>query len=475
MYKGLTFDQLYQIQELYDAEEICTLSPMQEGMLFNSLLDSESSAYFEQISYQVDGKLDIPLIKKSLEQLTDRHEILRTAFVHEGLDRPLQVLLKSRPIELVFEDKRDETNQNDFIEAFKLQDRSNTFDLSRDVLMRVHIFQLTDDSYAFIWSHHHILMDGWCMSIIIHDFMELYKSFLYGRSASLGSVVPYRKYISWLSEQDGDKGKQYWKDYLSGYDHQLEIPGKLSEKTDDFVQIEKVYELDAAKSSGLNALANNCQTTLSSVIHALWGILLSKYNNQLDITFGSVVSGRPSELSGVENILGLFINTIPVRLNLSDQTFESLVQGVQSNILDSEPYHHVPLHEIQSQSLLKNDLIDHILVFENYPLTQELEDTVFHQSEETGFSISSAEVYEQTSYDLTVTIEPGENIRFVVAVNTAMYHQEFIDRLMSHLFNLIDQVLAEPAEKVSKLTIITEQEKHEILEKFNDTDKDYPK
>ncbi|MEP0513941.1 amino acid adenylation domain-containing protein [Dokdonia sp.] len=474
LYKDLSFSQLDDLKRLYDIEEIYPLSPMQEGMLFNSLLNNESAAYFEQISYSVKGSLNIEAVKKSLELLTERHPILRTAFVHEDLERPLQVLLKSRSIDFSFDDIRNEEATSSLIHTFKESDRENTFELDTDILMRVRIFQIENTEYEFIWSHHHILMDGWCMAIIVSEFMEIYKSLQFNREPLLKDVVPYKNYISWLIEQDHEKGQSYWSDYLAGYANRLYIPGKVK-VTKDFIQKEKEYSLDKVITSALQRIANTHQTTLSTLIQTLWGILLSKYNGGQEVVFGSVVSGRPSALHGVEDILGLFINTVPIRINISDKDFGSLIQDLQAVSLESQPFHHIPLHDIQSLSPLKNELIDHVLVFENYPVSKELEDSTSGKSEDSGFNISSVEIYEQTNYDLTVTIMPGEEINFVVAVNTLAFSEDSVDRLMSHLFNLAYQVIKDPISDVCKLEIVTSEEKQQILKVFNDSSRDYPK
>lgn len=464
MYKELTEVQLSDILEQYDVQDIYPLSPMQEGMLFLSLLNPSSGAYLEQISYRIKGALDKEVIQKCMQSLTERHDILRTAFVHEGMERPLQVVLTHREIIPGFFDIREASDPDEMIESFKMTDRNKLFDLALDTLMRVNIFQVSDVEYEFIWSHHHILMDGWCMSIIVEEFLMLYRYYSGKGSYQESTASPYKNYITWLSQQPVATGKLFWEKYLSDYQEELTVPGCRSGEPDAFIQQEITYQLDERRTAALNRLAGKNNVTLSTVVHVLWGILLSKCNNVKDVVFGSVVSGRPADLPGVESILGLFINTVPVRIDTAGKIFTDLLRSTRDHFLESEQYHHIALNEIQALSLLKTALIDHILVFENYPLLEELSRKGTDEPDGNDFTIYRAEAYEQTNYDLTITVSPGEKIQFDWAFNQHVYHEKDINRLSGWLFGLIDQVIDNPEVAVMDLELTTEEERRQLLQ-----------
>ena len=321
-YKGLSREKLDQLCQNYPVEDIYPLSPMQEGILFYVLYNKNTTAYFYQLSYRIHGELDVPVVRKCIDHLVDRYQVLRTMFIYDGSERPMQVVLKERHVDVSYQDLREITVEEDkgkIINDFKENDRRCSFDLSQDVLMRLSILYTDEDEYEFIWSFHHILMDGWCIGILISDFLETYNGFLENRAPELPTPTPYRIYIEWLEEQNKESSKSYWKKYLEGYTRPTGIPQKKrsagNEKTYHGGSVSTVITRE--KTDQLKRLAGINQVTLNTIVQTAWGILLGKYSNRMDVVFGSTVSGRPPELDGVEAMVGLFINTIPSSISQS--------------------------------------------------------------------------------------------------------------------------------------------------------------
>jgi amino acid adenylation domain-containing protein len=205
-----------------------------------------------------------------------------------------------------------------------------------------------------------------------------------------------------------------------------------------------------------------------------WAILLQKYNNTVDVVFGSVVSGRSSAIHGIENILGLFINTIPVRINTNHkQTFRELIKEVQEQALRSKTREYLPLSDIQSRSLLKENLIDHIIVFENYPIDEEVKN--MSRWYKTGFRVKNFEAREQTNYDLNVIVLPGKNLAVSISYNSIVYNRETIKTAAAHFIQITKEITNNKDIEVSNIEILTRKEKHQLLVEFNDTKADYPK
>jgi non-ribosomal peptide synthase protein (TIGR01720 family) len=396
-------------------EDIYPLTPIQEGMLFHSLYDSSSSAYYQQMSYRLRGDLDITLVKKSLNELFKRYDILRTIFVHENVDRPLQVVLEEREVEFYYEDLSKTMAGRDkekFIREFKEKDKRRSFDLSEDVLMRAAFLRLGISEYELTWSYHHILMDRWCFGIFISDFFEVYNRYLENKPYKLPGTQPFRRYIEWLERQDKKESVSFWQKYLVGYNRAVGIPRTISrEKSGNkYDKRHVIRELAKGKTGALVELAARHSTTLTAVFQAVWGILLAKYNGQrnADVVYGLVVSGRPPGLAGVESMMGLFINTIPVRIRYEEKTtFKDLLLRIREQAVESMPYHYSPLAEIQAGSPLKQDLIDHVLVFENLPLPQQIDGLMAkNKGNNRGviLEVSNVETVEQGNYDLEVII-----------------------------------------------------------------------
>ncbi|NOQ27705.1 MAG: amino acid adenylation domain-containing protein, partial [Bacteroidales bacterium] len=374
-HKGLSIKELDKLVKQYEIEDIYKLTPMQEGMLFHAIHETESLAYFEQMNYRLQSELSVDLMRKSLNELFSRHDILRTVFIYKEMQIPLQLVLKDRECEFDYKDIRELSTEEkqEYILNYKKTDRERGFRLDQDILMRVSLIQTDNNEYELIWSNHHILMDGWCISIINNDFFEIYNSLLNNRTLKLNSVTPYKEYVKWLDKIDKDSSLKYWKNYLSGYEEQASLP-KLPEKGNEFVQQEENLQLSKEVSAKFQKIATDNNVTANIILQTVWAILLAKYSNKEDIVFGSVVSGRPSEIYGVESIVGLFINNVPVRIQFSqDLEFNTLIKQVQNSNLDSETHHYISLAEIQAQSILKQNLIDHIIVFENFPIAEKIE------------------------------------------------------------------------------------------------------
>jgi iturin family lipopeptide synthetase B len=479
-YKGLTITQLDALQQRYEVEDIYPLSPMQEGMLFHSLLDEEADNYFEQVSYHWKGKLDVSAVEQGMNELLARYDILRTAFIHEGYERPLQVVLKARTIECWYKDIREwcvGQSGEDVVATYRLEDRARKFDLSRDIPMRLTILQTHEDEYEFIWSHHHILMDGWCMGIIVKELTALYAHHVEGRALSLPAVTPYARYIGWLENRDKAAAEAYWRSYLDSYDHLSTLPKKEipAKHTKAYLSKYESIHLDKNITGLLHKVSREHGVTLNTIIQAAWGILLFTYNNTTDVLFGSVVSGRPAEITGIETMVGLFINAVPVRIKVNaGDTIDKLLKQVQDLAIESEQYHYTSLSDIQSLSELKRGLLDHIMVFENYPISDEIEKAGEKNSDANSFAITDVQVFEQTNYDLTLIVTPGEEIRIRIDYNGNIYDDGRIAMVAAQLGNIIGEIASGSKGLVADINILTPAEKHRLLEVFNDTAAAWP-
>lgn len=456
-------------------QNVYPLTPMQEGMLFHSLLDPASAAYFEQAAFTIKGELDIAVFENSFNETIQRYDILRTVFRHDKVEKPLQVVLSERVAKLFYEDisGMDEDAQQSHLDLFREQDKKKGFDLAKNILTRISVFRRSCSEYAVIWSHHHILMDGWCLGIIIKDFLTIYTARVKKETPVLHKVVPYSNYIAWLEKQEKEKAASYWKDFLSEYDQQATIPQSAKARKSNYTQSSSHFKLSKHDSELLQQIASRNKVTINVVIQAIWGILLQRYNNTRDVVFGSVVSGRPPGIPGIESMVGLFINTIPVRVSSdSSTTFTELLQNVQQRAVESAAFDYFPLAEIQSKSGLKGDLLNNIIVFENYPVNKEIE-----KSEITGslFEIENVEMFEQANYDLVMVVFPGEELGMNLDYNSAVYDPSTIEAVKEHFRNIVSEVAADPSIKVSAIQMLAADELHALVTEYNSTETSYPK
>ncbi|PZD92997.1 hypothetical protein DNH61_25415 [Paenibacillus sambharensis] len=447
--------------------DLYPLTPMQEGMLFHALKDADSSAYVEQMSLQLEGELDEAALRSSLAVLFDCHPVLRTMFVYEGLNRPYQVVLdRMEPvIRLADWSGRAAGEQDELLSRFKQEDLARGFDLTRDPLVRLTVMKLGGEQWRLVWTHHHILMDGWCLGLLFEDLFTCYEAVLEGRTPEPAARAPYRAYIGWLQEREREEAAAYWRAYLAGYEEPATLPKSAAGRREGYEQGGVSFTLDRGLTSELNRLASLHEVTLNTVVQAVWAVVLQRYNDTDEVVFGSVVSGRPPEVAGIEEMIGLFINTIPVRFRFTGQSFGKLLQDAKQSALEAMQHDYLSLADIQAVSPLKQHLFDHILVFENTPAHQDGDSR--NDRSRLGFTVADTEVYEQTSYDFDITVGPGEELFFKFSYNTRVYDEAIIRQLAGHFRQIAEQAAARPEHPAEDLELLTEADKHLLTAGFN--------
>ncbi len=446
---------------------------MQEGILFHNLLDAEEDTYFRQSAYRIEGSLDVEAARKSFNGLSARHDVLRTVFNYSKGMKPLQIVLKQRDVDFYYEDLRtlSPAGKEQYIEEFKKSDAKKSFDITKDVLIRISIFRREENSYELIWSDHHISMDGWCRKILYTEFAQLYIGHLKGIPAAFQPVTPFSAYIKWIESRNKSASLAYWSGYLKGYDVPVEIPRlRIAEGTTYKSEVVS-RPLTEEKTSALKALAKTFGTTLNVLFQVIWGSIIAKYHNRNDVVFGAVVSGRPPEIPGIESMVGLFINTIPVRVQFAhDQAFDDVLLQCHQHFTEAESHHYCQLADIQSASELKHKLFDHILIFENVPVSESDEAAT---DAGLGFQLSHHDAREHTNYDLDVTIGIGQQLTLQITYNEHVHDRCFVENLFEHFGNVADQVLANPRLGMSRLKLISPAEEAQVCFGFNKAEKRY--
>lgn len=458
-----TLKAIYEDQYKLEIQDIYELSPMQEGMLFHALLDTESTAYFEQASFVAKGSVDIDKLKKSFQMLIQKYDILRSVIAYKGLEKPKQVVLKERQADIYYEDisNMPYEEQLKHIQTYEKQERMKGFDLEKDCLMRLSIFRLGQDVVSITWSSHHILLDGWSSSIVLQDFFELYK-----QGENFSKPVQFSEYIKWLAQQNQNEADMYWQKYLEGYTTEAKIPFcHENDIANGYIQGEQEFDIGKEVTEKLQKFSQDTQVTLNVIMQTIWGLLLQKYNNCEDVVFGSVVSGRNAQIEGIDQMVGLFINTIPVRVKLdSKKEIKELLKQAQKQLLESNQYAFYPLAEIQKQSAVKGNLFYSKIAFQNFDIEGMDYSTL---TEKCGFTIEGLKGYEETNYDLNIKFIPDRSLKMRFSYNQNVYDELQIKKIYKHFENLLKQLMNEDRIRIDQLDVITEEETKTILEQFN--------
>lgn len=351
-----------------NVQDIYPLTPLQEGMLYQSLVYAGSSVYHQQMRVELEGALDPHLLEQAWQRIVQRHDVFRTVFVQGNTPRPMQVVLRERPfaLQLVNLDALDADAAEAEIDRQMADDRATPFNLARDLPLRVKLFRRGESTWTLLLSFHHIVMDGWCFPILLKELHQIYAALENGHDPRLHPPVPFGRFVQWLEKQPHAKSLAWWREELAGLEHISPFP-TTHPRPDASSQYELrrfTMALSEQDTGALRTLARDAGVTLNHLLRALWGVLLERHGNGEDVIFGATVAGRPPELQGVEKTIGMFINTLPVRLRLkSDSTFLDLLQQVRVHSLALDRHQYVSLADIQAQSPLRHGLFDHILRF----------------------------------------------------------------------------------------------------------------
>ncbi|MBC9934892.1 non-ribosomal peptide synthetase [Chitinophaga qingshengii] len=459
----LTPEERQALAEKYAPQDVYPLSPLQEGLFFHSRTGLESDAYFRQFSYRFHGVFDVEALRRSFDLLIARHDILRAIFDDETAGRPVQVILKERHIDFTFIDLSGEKEQDTSIQALRASDKKKGFDLGKDLLMRVTVLKLQDALYELIWNYHHIIMDGWSSALLGNECLEIYSSIRQGREVNLPPAISYKTYISWAARQSQTAALGYWKHYLAGYDELASLPGKKKNSQGIYKKEQHVLTIAADKTAALAYTAANEQLTVNTLLQVVWAILLGRYTMKRDVVFGAVVSGRPPEIPDIESIVGLFINVIPVRVRIDNQTsLVSLCRSVQYEQLQSHVYQWSQLAEIQTAAELKYGLFDHFIGFENFPVDNKPDDDTGDNWGRPALELSGSQ--EQTTYDLYITIIPGERLTLLFSYNEAAYDRSAMQGIADHFLFILEQLLDDPGISIGNIELVTPEARNRLLQ-----------
>ncbi|WNP75362.1 non-ribosomal peptide synthase/polyketide synthase [Pseudomonas aeruginosa] len=421
-----------------EVEDLYPLSPMQQGMLFHSLYQQEAGDYINQLRVDIDG-LHPESFRAAWQAALDEHDVLRSGFLWQGaFETPLQVVRKRVEVPFSVLDWRGREDLAAALDELAAGEGRLGFDLSEAPLLRLVLVRTDEERYHLIYTNHHILMDGWSNSQLLGEVLQRYRGETPPRSGGR-----YRDYIAWLQRQDAALAEAFWLPRL----RQLDEPTRLGQSIAQAKQrgkgyAERLRELDGEQTRRLAELAREQKITVNTLVQAAWLMLLQRHTGQDSVAFGATVAGRPAELNGIEEQIGLFINTLPVIATpLPQQSLASWLQAVQGENLALREFEHTPLYDIQRWAGQGGEaLFDNILVFENYPVSQMLQ-----QQASQGLAFGAVGNHEQTNYPLTLSVSLGQRLELQFAYDREHFDDASVARLDRHLTHLLAQMVERPA------------------------------
>jgi len=452
-----------------DIEDIYPLSPLQHGLLFHTLYAPQSAAYFQQFHCELNEELDQAAFLRAWEQVIERHPILRSSFAWEGLDGFLQIVSKkvSAPHRIIDWSEAPRDKLESCFESFLKEDRRNGFDLSKAPLMRLTTIHGGPRRHWFVWSFHHILLDGWSTPQLLKEVFAFYEANRRGEILKPEPTRPFRDYIAWIQQGEGRAPKNFWREYLKGFYAPtplgLDIGGELLPSQDEAYGIERT-SLTFDETAALKSLARRQQLTVNTFVQAAWAMLLSRYSGEEEVLFGIVVSSRPPALKGVEAMIGLFINTIPLRVRVpADEPLTLWLRNLQLRQAELRDYEHTPLVQIQGWSDVARGmpLFESVLVYENYPSDSSLR----HIGSRLG--IRNVHVIENTSYPLTVEVLPDKEMGLELWYDSRRFDPSSVIRMLRQLKNLLLQMVERPESLTGSFSLAGDEELSELSRAFS--------
>jgi amino acid adenylation domain-containing protein/non-ribosomal peptide synthase protein (TIGR01720 family) len=454
--------------KMKNVADVYKLSPIQAGLLFHSIRDPESGVYFGQYTCTFEGMLEITNFQKAWQQVVERHTALRTVFLWEGLKEPLQVVRQQveLPWQILDWQTLTTAEQQTALENYLQTDRKQGFDLAQAPLLRFALMRLAPNRTQFVWSTHHLLLDGWSTALVIKEVLTIYDGLQRKISLTLKPPKPYRDYIAWLQQQSLSEAEVFWRKMLADFTEPTVLPIQ-SHVAQTSAYTRKQFTLTTETT--LQSLARNNRLTTNTLIQGAWSILLSRYSRQQDVVFGVTMAGRPTDLVDADKRVGLFINTLPARVKLSpENSLESLLKAIQKQQIEVRQYEYSPLIKVQQWSGIPagQSLFETIVVFENYPALT---------TTNSSLVVQNIRYTEQSNYPLSLLVVPEhQNLRFILVYDRAIYSDTVIERLLSHLQTILINMTAGLEQSVGQLDILTQQEREQQLVDWNKTRTDYP-
>ncbi|MEU6056491.1 amino acid adenylation domain-containing protein, partial [Streptomyces xanthochromogenes] len=417
-------------------EDILPLSPMQEGLLFHSRYEQDGAdVYAVQHVFDIEGTLDAARLRTAVRALVQRHPNLRAGFRQVESGATVQLIPRQVDVPWAEYDLVSLPGAEAEAEILRLAAKEHgiRFDLAQPPLLRFTLVRMAEAHHRLIMTTHHILLDGWSMPILVHELLTLYGS--HGDATGLPRPTPYRQYLGWLAQQDRPAAEAAWREALVGLE-QPTLVAAVDPARPALMPERITVELDEDRTTALTDWARRQGVTTNTVLQAAWGLVLSRHTGHDDVVFGAVVAGRDPQLPGVEAMVGLLINMVPVRVVLDPaQSLTETVVRLQDEQTRLTAHHHLGLPRIQ-QLTGPGDLFDTAMVFENYPWDEsaELPDTGLRVTPDLGSGRDA------THYPLTLVAAPGRRLYLRLD-----YRDDLVDRasaagFLDRLLQVLDLV-----------------------------------
>ncbi|MGW1768320.1 amino acid adenylation domain-containing protein [Streptomyces sp. NPDC002073] len=438
-------------------------APGQSGIQFQAALaDGTFDVYHMQFLLHLTGHVDPERMRAAGQALLERYPNLRSAFLASGEGDPVQIVAEhvAIPWQHIDLSGLGEAEQDAAVDKALADDRADQLDPARPPLIRLALLTCGPQKAKLIITAHHTLFDGWSSPLVIKDLIRLYAA-----TEELAPVRSYGDYLAWLSKQDRDASAARWKEELADFDQPTLLAADIPEKGEASRLGRVEVPLSIDKGRELARRAAELGVTLNTLLQGAWAVLLSKLSGQNDVVFGFAVNGRPADLIGSDEMVGLFINTLPTRVRCgADQTVGEVITDLQDRQISLLDHHYYGLADIQRGVGLPS-LFDTIVVFENYPIDRE---GIVEANDSAGVRIDAIRPFAGSHYPLTLN-SSDPYLRLSLDYQTNLFDHDAAEEIAARLVRVLEQVLEDPKKPVGAMEVLSAQERDWLLRGINDT------
>lgn len=467
----VSLEQLSQWQQHYgEISALYPCTPMQQGMIFHSMMDEDKQTYNSVNRVKLRGQLDQAKFKQAWQSVVASQPILRTRFC--GFDRQTFIQLVTPWLDFAWSEQNQQDmsdkRQQKWLEQKMAEEKSTSFDLENGPLMRFCLIQTEAQRFDLVWTYHHVILDGWCLALIFEQVMSTYRNLVEGNTVDTTEISRYDGYLDWLESQNQQQVIDWWVAQMDGID--LPSPVGVTNLPETYQQPQAFAQLDtllsAEHTEALECFAREHQCTLSAVVQLAWGYLLHRYSGIDDVVFGVTVAGRPAEVDDIENILGLFINTMPLKVSFANtNSLTAILQQISQGAAAANENSFVPLAKIQQAVSEGRPLFESLVVFENYPLDLAQLAAVCPPQ----LQVDGLEVEEQSNYPLTLLVTPGEQLDIQLVYQQAQYTSLIAEQMLEGFKQVLLSLITTPKPQLTDMNIYNVEQQNHLVEHWNQT------
>ncbi|UXY24909.1 amino acid adenylation domain-containing protein (plasmid) [Streptomyces cynarae] len=448
------------------------LTSMQAGMLFHSQYSAGASDYFQQTVHRVHGPVETETLCAAWRTAARRHGVLRSVVEWDGLPGPRQRVLESAELPVrVLSPSTEAGDREGFLARLLAEDRDIGFDIAVEPPVRLTVIRWSDELLETVFSYHHLLLDGWSLPVLVHEVEEVYTALVCGEAPQAPQTPPsFRQYVEWLANQDHDAARDYWSERLAGFTAPTPVAFGRADQGAGAANGEVAVELPSALVRRLELVTRASGLTLGTLFHGAWALLLSRYSGEGDVVFGSTVSVRPPDLPGATELVGLCINTVPVRTQPVPNTlFDDWLRDLQEQLVEGRNYSYAALADVQAVSAVPRGtaLFDSIVVVDGFNGTD---------ADRTagGLRVEHVTTVETTGYPLVVMLEAGEGLTIRLRYQRDRLDDRVVGALVRHLRSVMTAYADNPARRLAEVCLLAPDEWSDLVLGWNDTHAPYP-